>query len=137
MTTTPPIPDGTDTAYDPDAYLARLPIGVPQELPAGSAPTWETFPFDGTLRVKALEPPVFPEPPRHGEDGPEDCAGCTSPVEDALWADDHPAGMQQLRGSFLPAWEGVLPRMPGEQRRAAHLHIATALAADGGKAYAK
>jgi hypothetical protein len=100
----PPSPAGA--AYDPDAYLAGLPIGVPQELPAGSAPSWEIFPFDGGAHLHLM-----------------------------LYA--RPAGMQQLRGSFLATWEGLLPRVPEEQRRAAHRHLASALAADGGKAYVK
>jgi len=70
-------------------FLDRLPIGEPIPLPATGIPDWEIFPYEGDLRVKALEPPVLPEPPRHGEDGPDSCRGCQDPLGAAIWSDDH------------------------------------------------
>ena len=39
--------------------------------------TWDTFPFDGELRPRALQPPVEREEPRRGEGG-VDCWRCTA-----------------------------------------------------------
>nr|WP_203615896.1 hypothetical protein [Streptomyces sp. SID13726] len=52
-----------------------------------------------------------------------------------FWLLARPAGMLQLRGSFLPVWEELLPPVPDEERRLAHRRIAAALAADGGTAH--
>ncbi|MGA5817923.1 hypothetical protein ACPC54_08700 [Kitasatospora sp. NPDC094028] len=73
----------------PDAYLARLPIGEPLPVPADGAPSWEIFPYDGELTVRELRAPELPEPPRHGEDGPESCRDCARPDADFLWTDEH------------------------------------------------
>jgi diadenosine tetraphosphate (Ap4A) HIT family hydrolase len=48
---------------------------------------WETFPFEGELRVRELQPPVAAEAPRRGEDA-TDCWACTGAAEAALWSDD-------------------------------------------------
>lgn len=61
---------------------------------------WPSFPFTGELRVKALDPPVEVEPPRHGEN-PADCRACNAPDEDYIWVNerwrvrsvDHPTGL--------------------------------------------
>jgi diadenosine tetraphosphate (Ap4A) HIT family hydrolase len=45
---------------------------------------WETFPFDGDLRPRPLQPPVGHEEPRRGEGG-VDCHACSRPEEDHLW----------------------------------------------------
>jgi hypothetical protein len=57
---------------------------------------WERWPFDGTLELRPLTPPVEAEPPRHGEGGVE-CRRCTSDAADALWSNDN------LRVTPLPA----------------------------------
>jgi diadenosine tetraphosphate (Ap4A) HIT family hydrolase len=50
---------------------------------------WPIFPFetDG-LRMQEVREPVLPEPPRHGESGPEGCGTCAEDVEQFLWSDD-------------------------------------------------
>ncbi len=61
---------------------------------------WETFPFDGELRPRALLPPDAREAPRHGEGG-VDCRACAAPDDGYLWtgerwrlyAVDHPTGL--------------------------------------------
>lgn len=181
-------------------------------MPADPVTGWETFPFEGDLRVKPLRPPVLPEPAREGEQGPEECRTCNRPVREALWADDHwrlgavspesrlpavvmlqprdhydlsdlpaeraaelgpllqraeravlgldgvarvhvnrwgdgsahlhfwllarPAGLTQLRGTFLAVWEELLPAVPDAERRRNHHLIAAAMAAEGGTAHA-
>ena len=64
-------------AYGADGRLA-LPIQ------AG----WPIFPFEREgLRMREVEDPVIPEPPRHGEDG-RDCRTCAEPDESFVWTDD-------------------------------------------------
>jgi diadenosine tetraphosphate (Ap4A) HIT family hydrolase len=48
---------------------------------------WETFPFEGRLRPRALRPPAEREPPRVGEGG-TDCPECAAPDDDFLWIDE-------------------------------------------------
>jgi diadenosine tetraphosphate (Ap4A) HIT family hydrolase len=104
VTTTPAVPEPSD-------FVARLPIGEQLTLPADSMLSWDIFPFTGEIRVKPLTPPVLPEPPRNGEEGPDGCHGCERPVEDAIWADEHwrvdPIHEDQLR---LPAVVMLMPR---------------------------
>lgn len=45
---------------------------------------WETFPFDGELRPRELQPPADRDPARHGEGG-VDCKRCHAPDEEYLW----------------------------------------------------
>ncbi|AYC43686.1 hypothetical protein [Streptomyces griseorubiginosus] len=202
----------SSTPQEPSAFVRRLPTGERLPLPADSVAAWETFPFEGDLRVRPLQPPVLAEPDRHGEHGPEQCRTCLKPVTEALWADDHwrldaigtesrlpavvllqprghhdladlpaeraaelgpllqraeqallgldgvarvhvnrwgdgaahlhfwllarPAGLLQLRGTFLPVWEELLPPVPDEERRQTHRLIAESMAAGGGTSYA-
>jgi len=48
---------------------------------------WETWPFDGVLRPRALEPPVEAEAPRKGEDE-ADCWPCQGAEDAAIWSDE-------------------------------------------------
>jgi diadenosine tetraphosphate (Ap4A) HIT family hydrolase len=48
---------------------------------------WETWPFDGDVRPRALAPPEERERPRHGEGG-VDCFRCEHGDEGALWSDE-------------------------------------------------
>ncbi|MEU0947994.1 hypothetical protein ABZ379_35625 [Streptomyces canus] len=52
-----------------------------------------------------------------------------------FWFLARPAGLLQLRGTFLPVWEELLPPVPDEERLQAHRRIAAALAAEGGTAH--
>ncbi len=56
-------------------------------LPVPSLEGWDSFPFEGELRVKPLLPPEPAEPPRKGED-PGDCWRCGRGVEAAIWYDE-------------------------------------------------
>ena len=68
---------------------------TPEELYARAAgrlrlpPTsdWDTFPFDGELSVRPLEPPLPEEAPRHGEGGIE-CRRCGLPDDAYLWTNE-------------------------------------------------
>jgi diadenosine tetraphosphate (Ap4A) HIT family hydrolase len=48
---------------------------------------WETFPFEGDLRPRALQPPVEREQPRAGEGG-VDCLECSRPDDSYLWTNE-------------------------------------------------
>ncbi len=49
---------------------------------------WPIFPFElDELRVRAVEDPVLPEPPRHGERA-EGCTTCAAPDDDFVWTDE-------------------------------------------------
>ena len=45
---------------------------------------WDTFPFEGELRLRPLAPPVEAEEPRRGT-GEVDCDRCTAPDESYFW----------------------------------------------------
>jgi diadenosine tetraphosphate (Ap4A) HIT family hydrolase len=47
---------------------------------------WETFPFDGDLRVRELLPPVDVERARIGE-GETECWACAGAEDAAIWSD--------------------------------------------------
>ncbi len=48
---------------------------------------WDSWPFDGELRVRELEPPVEAERPRHGEGG-VGCNRCEQGAEGAIWSNE-------------------------------------------------
>jgi diadenosine tetraphosphate (Ap4A) HIT family hydrolase len=48
---------------------------------------WETFPFDGEMKPRALRPPVEQEAPRQGEGG-VDCRRCQAPDDDYIWTSE-------------------------------------------------
>lgn len=45
------------------------------------------FPFEGDITIKALLPPVVPEPKRSGESA-DDCSTCHKPDDSFVWTDD-------------------------------------------------
>jgi hypothetical protein len=194
------VPEGNDEFY---ARVAAAADGAGR-LPLPEQSMWEIFPFEReSLRVKPIEPPVLPEPPRDGEGG-RPCWRCAHPDEHVVWGDERwilagfgeplgipfgailsprahldlgdlddvhaadmgrlivaieravqqvpgvgrvhvnkwgdgaahlhlifvarPAGLLQLRGSWLPMWEEMLPRLPDGEGRAALLTVAGMLA---------
>ena len=48
---------------------------------------WETFPFDGEMRPRALLPPVETEKPRFGEGG-VDCRRCQASDDEYIWTSE-------------------------------------------------
>jgi hypothetical protein len=57
-------------------------------LPLPDQSEWDIFPYESeSLRVKAFEDPVLPEPPRSGEGG-VDCWRCGNPLAGAVWHND-------------------------------------------------
>ena len=63
--------------------------------------TWPTFPFEGDIRVRKLEPPVTEEPAREGEDA-ETCIACRAPDQDYVWVADRWRVRALERPSGLP-----------------------------------
>jgi diadenosine tetraphosphate (Ap4A) HIT family hydrolase len=49
---------------------------------------WDSWPFDGELRVRELEPPVEVERPRNGAGG-VDCGRCAQADAENLWSNEH------------------------------------------------
>ena len=49
---------------------------------------WETFPFEGDIRPRALQPPAADEKQRAGEGG-VDCHACGKAADDLTWEDEH------------------------------------------------
>lgn len=60
---------------------------VHDRLAVPAVDEWESWPFDGELRVRALARPTA-EPPRTGEGG-VDCPLCRRGDDDAVWSDAH------------------------------------------------
>jgi|SRR4051794_5550886 len=75
-----------------------------QVPPLGDWPTW---PFEGDVRPKPLEPPT-PEPAIQGQGG-IDCAACTKPDSAYVWTDDH-WRLMAWEPSGLPAIMLLEPR---------------------------
>jgi diadenosine tetraphosphate (Ap4A) HIT family hydrolase len=52
--------------------------------------TWATFPYelDTPPRIRVLDEPTLPEPPRHGEAGGEECRNCAVEDADQIWTDE-------------------------------------------------
>jgi hypothetical protein len=92
----PPVPETPEELY----RRAQAAAGEDGRLPMPPVHEWETFPFEGDLRVRPLEPPVTEERPRLGEGG-VDCRRCARGDEQAIWHDDawrvvpldHPSGL--------------------------------------------
>jgi diadenosine tetraphosphate (Ap4A) HIT family hydrolase len=84
-------------AADPDGRLPMPPVA-----------DWETFPFDGEIRVRPLRPPAD-EPPRLGED-PADCWRCLRGEDDAIWSDDRWLLTPLEKPSGLPVIVILQPR---------------------------
>jgi diadenosine tetraphosphate (Ap4A) HIT family hydrolase len=58
---------------------------VPTDLP--DFVSWPSFPFEGDLRVKPLDPVVAIEPVRQGEDG-NGCVACAAKDDAYIWVSD-------------------------------------------------
>ena len=66
----------------PEELHARA-AGALRTPPVGE---WDTWPFEGEVRPKSLEP-LTPEPAIRGQGG-VDCPACTKPDSDYLWASE-------------------------------------------------
>lgn len=71
------MPETPEQLYARVAHDLRMP-------PVGE---WDTFPFDGDMRPRALRPPSPEELPRRGAGG-VDCWTCSSKDADYVWTND-------------------------------------------------
>jgi hypothetical protein len=93
MTTTPPGHEpgaAASEAVSLHPNLRHLPIGrqVEARVDFGG---WTTFPYefgDAPPRIRVLDEPTLPEPPRHGEPGGRECPSCAAEDADQLWTDE-------------------------------------------------
>jgi len=80
------------------------------------APAWAQaplFPFEGELRVKALQPRAAHDPPRSGEEGGGPCRSCAKRDDEYLWVSE--------RWRVAPGGPSVVPMVFLETR--AHLDL--------------
>jgi diadenosine tetraphosphate (Ap4A) HIT family hydrolase len=70
-------------------------------LPMPPVADWDTFPFDGDLRVRPLALPTTTEHQRRGED-PARCWRCRQGTSDAIWSDQHWLVAPLAKPSGLP-----------------------------------
>ena len=78
-------------------------------LPMPPVSEWDTFPFEGEIRVRPLLPPAD-EPPRLGEDA-ADCWRCRLGDEDAIWSDERWLLTPLAKPSGLPVIVILMPRV--------------------------
>jgi len=71
------VPETPEEFYGRAAASLRVPL----------VEEWDTWPFEGPVRPRALEPPVEHERPRHGE-GSVDCGRCAAPDDDYVWTNE-------------------------------------------------
>lgn len=69
-------------------FAGHLTFGQTATPPEGGIPFWEVFPYEGDLRIKAIDEPVIPEPARNGEGGAE-CGQCARPDGDFVWTNEN------------------------------------------------
>jgi diadenosine tetraphosphate (Ap4A) HIT family hydrolase len=70
-------------------------------LPLPAFTSWDTFPFEGDLKVKALDAPVDVEPARSGEEI-ADCKACQSADDSYIWVNERWRVRSMDRPTGLP-----------------------------------
>jgi diadenosine tetraphosphate (Ap4A) HIT family hydrolase len=70
-------------------------------LPLPAFTTWDTFPFEGDMKVKALDPPADVEPPRKGEEI-ADCKACQAADDAYIWVNERWRVRSMDRPTGLP-----------------------------------
>jgi diadenosine tetraphosphate (Ap4A) HIT family hydrolase len=68
----------------PEQFHAR----VAGALRTPPVETWDSWPFDGDVRPRALESPLADEVPRHGEGG-VDCRRCSAADDEYVWTNEN------------------------------------------------
>ena len=93
------MPETPEELYARAANSLRMP-------PVGD---WETFPFDGDMRPRALRPPLAEEAPRGGAGG-IDCRSCTALDHEYIWTTERWRLHAFERPSGLPVILILQPR---------------------------
>ena len=103
--------EGADVAETPEELYRRALAAADADgrLPLPPVETWETFPFEGDLRARPLQPPLPAERPRLGEGG-TGCWRCERGDDDALWADERWLLAPLEKPSGLPVIVILQPR---------------------------
>ena len=83
------------TRSDKVAGVAETPLPLP------AFTTWDTFPFEGELKVRKLDPPVAEEPARKGEDI-ADCKACQAGDDGYVWVNERWRVRSMDRPTGLP-----------------------------------
>jgi diadenosine tetraphosphate (Ap4A) HIT family hydrolase len=78
-------------------------------LPVPPIAEWETFPFEGDLRVRPLLAPTDTDRPRVGEEA-ADCWRCQRGEEGVIWSDDRWLLASMQKPSGLPCVVLLQPR---------------------------
>lgn len=89
---------------------ANAAVGRDGRLAMPPVEEWDTFPFEGDMRVRVLLQPEADEPPRRGED-PADCYACGHGEHAAIWSDDHWLLVHLGKPSGLPVVVILEPRL--------------------------
>lgn len=89
------------------AYHDRLPYG--ERVPAEPVLGGPFFPFEGEIRVRPLDEPIVPEPPRRGEPGGERCSACAEPEKCLIWRDERWAVYAGFEPAGLPMVALLVP----------------------------
>ena len=93
------MPETVDELYARAADALRMP----------PVHEWETFPFEGELRPRPLQPPADRDPRRHGEGG-IDCWACTAADDEYIWTSERWRLRALDRPSALPVIVLLEPR---------------------------
>ena len=71
-----------------DLSTRNVRMSAPDDrLPLPAVTTWPSFPFEGDLRVREVEPYSDTEEPREGEPGGKPCVGC-GPDDGYIWTNE-------------------------------------------------
>jgi diadenosine tetraphosphate (Ap4A) HIT family hydrolase len=85
-------------------------LGPDGRLPMPPVEEWETFPFEGDIRVRELLPPEATERPRRGETE-ADCWRCRQGDEGVIWSDADWLVAPLPKPSGLPVIVLLQPRL--------------------------
>jgi hypothetical protein len=90
------MPESAEAVY---ARVLAL-VGEDGRLPTPPVTDWHTFPWEGEIVAKVVQPPVAEEP-RGGEDG-KPCWRCENPGANAIWHNERWQVTSMDRPSGLP-----------------------------------
>jgi len=82
---------------------------VANDLRMPAVADWDTFPFDGDMRPRALRPPVENEAPRSGAGGVA-CWACSTPDADYVWSSERWRVRPTVKPTGLPLILFLEPR---------------------------
>lgn len=90
------MPESAEAVY---ARVVAL-VGVDGHLPTPPVAEWDTFPWEGEVRSKVVQPPAEEEP--RGGEGGKPCWRCEHPDQNAIWRNDRWQVTSMKQPSGLP-----------------------------------